>query len=538
MTQMARSSFDEISGKMKSGLPGRIALDIWAAIVRLNFLLSIAAWLLRAGSIIMEIVLLFASPVIMVSVSMPGFDAKHPSGLYTLALQALITAADVLVPGGLFSVIEKFIHRQIWWAVPLTFLWLVLTALTFLALATPMGVMSMNEGQLKQLLYWRTIDSLVYSALSLVAIVYTVRNHEPALKPEQEDAIETLSNTVVGLSKQVNGLAKPEIDYDRMVKEILPYLPQMPSSILPENIVTSEKIQVVEERILSQINDQNSEVVSLINSLLNRRVITLANDPEISGEISYQIPKNIGHELSDELQVAITGEITPPISEEITSQNSPVIVAPIVEKKAKEIPQEKPLPWDDVITKFPGVIEWQSAGLRSVTREQIIEVTNFSKNKVGRVKFSQVKGGNKRIESVLNWLTNEEPKKDDIKEGANTPQLSEEITPEITIEIAEEIEAVITDELEEVITPQKTKNTVPLLLSDLPYELRENNVVSEEEFERRKAHALKVEEDWRNGVNDAPLSDVVDEGIDFAKRYFKRHQTAVNTDPELTVVND
>jgi hypothetical protein len=535
MSQIGLSSFGEIKQKMRGNIAGRVALDICDAIARLDFLLHISAWILRFGSIVMELVLLFASPVIMVSVSMPGFDANHPSDIYKLALQALITAADVLVPGGLFSVIEKFVHKQYIWGVPLAVFWLALTILTFLALATPMGVMHMTDDQLKQLLYWRTIDSLVYSALSLVAIVYTVRTHEPALKPEQEDVIATLSGTVADLANQVSGLAKPEIDYTQIV-----------STILPENIVTSEKIQMVEERILSQLNDQNEQVISLVNSLLNSGEIPSLNRDEIHEEYRHEIAMDnrdkLGVKLTNELEEVIQEEIAPLISEEIAPLNTPVIApiiaAPIAEKKAPQLTVEKPLPWDAVIAKFPSVIEWQSSGLKSVTRDQIIEATNLTKQKIGRAKLAQVRGGNYRMESVLNWLVNEEPKKEDIKGESNTPQLDEELTPEITVEIADEIEPLNTDELEEVITPQKTRNTVPLFLSDLPHELREDNVVSEEEFERRKAHALKVEKDWESGAYDAPLSDVVDEGIEFAKRYLKGRRTTVNTDPEIIAIGE
>jgi hypothetical protein len=330
-------------------------------------------------------------------------------------------------------------------------------------------------------------------------------------RDQQLDALHEEVNQLKGM---VTGQQKAVVDYDQIVTTILPHLP---SSILPENIVSPEEIQKIEARILSQFNDKNNEVISLINTLINNGGILQRISDEITGEIEKDI-------LTDIPEANKHG-----INEDIPAQ--------IVPKKARELSQEKELPWDDIIAKFPMVIEWRSAGLRSVTREQIIEATNFSKNKVGRVKFSQVKGGNKRIESVLNWLKNETPN-NVVEKPANTQPLNQEIMPEITGEIAEELDSAIVEELEEVITPQKTRNTVPLFLSDLPHELREDNVVSEEEFERRKAHALKVEKDWESGAYDAPLSDVVDEGIEFAKRYLKGRRTTVNTDPEIIAIGE
>lgn len=480
MLQVAQTSFDEIKTKMQGNIAGRISLDLATAVARLNFLLKFAAWILRFSSIVMELVLLAASPVIMVSVSLPDFDPKHPGDLYLLALKGLVAAADVLIAGGLFSVVEKFVHKQKGWGVFLGFFWLILTVLTFVALASPMKVLIIDEEGLRKILYWRTIDSLVYSALSLVAIVYT-HVKEPELQPAQQSIIQTLTETIIGLEKRINTLSKPNIDYGQMTEILSARLPQITLPDPWKKAVSPEEIQSLEERILSQFHQQNSEVISLINDLLK----TGAKSPENSEENTPELPL----ENNEDISTNITRDKTSDISTNITPDNTEV--------KAPKIPQEKPDNWDDVIAKFPLVIQWQLEGLRSVSIEQIIEVTNFSKNKIGRAKLAQTRNGNKRIESVLIWLKNE-PVKTEVKKVSNTQPLSPEIMDEITPENTSVISKANTDELEEFITSPKTNNTIKLYVNDLPPEIYPNSVPDDGVF------------GWMDSVNTDPELAVVE----------------------------
>jgi hypothetical protein len=180
------------------------------------------------------------------------------------------------------------------------------------------------------------------------------------------------------------------------------------------------------------------------NEKENSTLIPPSNRPEIEKELEQPIPPSNKGSISGTNSPSNTTGIEPGIDRTIT--------APITPRNSSRKEPDLSLDWEEVIAKFPAVIEWRSSGLKSVTIDQIIKVTGYTKQKIGRAKLPAVRGGNKRINEVLIWLQkepgiaggNSQGKQEEITGG----ELPTEIQPQLEAQLATQLETELQQELE------------------------------------------------------------------------------------------
>lgn len=217
------------------------------------------------------------------------------------------------------------------------------------------------------------------------------------------------------------------------------------------------RLATIETNVLSlqQSSPKESQIVARVEEKLQPLFAGwLAENSQQYDQLEFRISQLFDLLKSEEKEEKNTDELAAVIQEEIIEEIAPEIVAEIPEEippqKAEKLEEKIPENWNDVIEKFPGVNEWLSSGLRSVSVEQIMEVTNFNKIKIGKAKLRQTKNGNKRLENVLDWLRNTPVNIEGKKEGKK-PRNTQPLNPGM---------------LEEI-TVQKSRNTIKLSLDDL-----------------------------------------------------------------------
>jgi hypothetical protein len=356
-----------VVGKLRENVFGLTVLWLCGHVAEPRFITVLTVWVLKTAARIIEPTLIIAGAYLLVS---QGVPAWYEPNLHDNSLAILTGAPDIILPGGFITVIQRFQQKQHIPASILGFLLLILTILTLFGGANAFSVIHMQDETIKSLLFWRAMAGIAYSTTILVTVM---------MKQSEEPANVT----------QIIPPA-PILNHQEIAQHIIPLLQpmlsQLQSSLLHDvraMTINSQQLQQVEERILTLIDDQKNGLIELLKSQ--------EKEPAIAGEFSLVFEPEIIPEFSDE--------------------------------KGQELPVEKvektPEDWSDVCTKFPGVNDWLSTGLKSVSVEQIMEITNYTSQKINRAKLSSVKGGNRRIESVLNWLRNE-PVKREAKKSENS----------------------------------------------------------------------------------------------------------------------
>jgi hypothetical protein len=295
----------------------------------------------------------------------------------------------------------------------------------------------------------RSVVSILYGVIMHNEHAKEMRRQKDASAQQQQTALVAEANDQLALEnkqrlasiqQQIDTMSHMTIDYDRLISMLLPLLQNQQSShLFPEQIEQSE------QRILARLEEQKNEVIAACFEALKSESNQERN--------------------TDELLALIDAEITP----EIPDEKEPDITSVIPEVKEPVKAEKKEPDYSDVIAKFPGVNEWLSDGLSSVSVEQIMKATNFTSQKIARAKLAKVRNGNKRLENVLNWLRKEpvnNPVKKEVNNTANkgekkapiTQPLSPRITQPLSVDMLPDFDDDILDinpceiepELEEV----------------------------------------------------------------------------------------
>jgi hypothetical protein len=439
---------------------GQVVLLLGEHIREPLFIITLTAWAAITASWILDPLLLVASIYLMVSHAVPAWFVQST---YNFFLSVVTGAPDIIVIGGFLSALATW--KKNWVVASFQIgLVLILAILTGYAYANIYHLITLSSEQNDQLFFWRSMTGIVYSTAAIILAIL-----------DRQEKRETQAAFAPAPAAVVQPVIQPVVNHQEIAQHIIPLLEpafsQLHSSILQEvrkNGVSSEQIWQSEERILTRLEEQKDEVITACISQLSEHLNSERNTDELLALIEGEIPREIEPEIT-------------PVNNEVIYEVIESSIEPETTPKKAQIKEEKKVEdWSDVIEKFPGVNEWLSAGLKSVSIQQIIEVTGFTKNKVGRAKLPVVRGGNKRIENVLNWLRNEPVKKEGNKEEKKTRN-----TQPLNTEV-----------LDEGITPQKARVTIPLSLDDLPEEFDEDifdmNPFAAEEIEELELAELSV----------------------------------------------
>ena len=241
--------------------------------------------------------------------------------------------------------------------------------------------------------------------------MYELREAEAEMQVVEEKQTQANDQRLLDLSQQLNALSSRVTTQE-------------------QNMITAQHLQDIEQRLFAGLEAMKNELITACISQAFDLLKSDVKETRITDEIEAVITPEITSVIEQELPAKIEAVITPEITAEITA------------KKPEELQDEKPDYWSDVIAKFPRVIEWQSDGLRSVSIDQIMEVTGYTKQKISRANLPEVKGGKKRINNVLNWLQNSTqipPEKREVKKPRNTQPLTAEIhalKPRVTVKLS------------------------------------------------------------------------------------------------------
>lgn len=282
------------------------------------------------------------------------------------------------------------------------------------------------------------IDKVLILARIILIVVYMHTMHDLRQVELEVQAIATqtaaandqllldISQELKALTARVNTLSTEQqkslqsADIEKMIRAFNgPFIQQVDElSTAQQKLINAQHLQQFEQQLLTRFEEQKNELIasciSQVFDLLESERKETRNTDEMEAVIEKEIPEKKPGEKGQETPV----------------------------KKREELQGEKPDYWSEVIAKFPRVIEWQSDGLRSVSVEQIMEVTGYTSQKINRAKLPEVKGGKKRINNVLNWLQNSAqipPEKREVKKPRNTQPLIAEIhalKPRVTVKLS------------------------------------------------------------------------------------------------------